>query len=436
VPSHVYSYSFEPNPDWSRVFSPQEEILAYFEGCADKYGLRPHIRNGVEIASSVYDEERAEWTLETATGERFAADVVVSAVGALHYPKFPDIPGRDSFSGTQFHSAAWKKGHDVSGERVAIIGSAASAVQIVPQLQPKCREIKVFQRTPNWIFPRPDRAYSALEKWAFRWIPGARWLHRKALYWYMESRWPAFKIGSRASRAARKLALDHMKAQVSDPALREKLTPDYPVGCKRILLTDDFLPAIQAENAELVTDRIARIVPEGVELTSGRVVEVDTIVYATGYDIEKTLTPIDVTGKNGVTLKDAWAEEVGAHRGVAVPGFPNWFFLLGPNTGLGHNSIIYMTERQVNYVTQLIERMRDEGLSAVEPTREAFEAYNADIGRSLKKTVWSHDCGAWYRADGGKGRNFVLYPYSTVRYWWEMRHPDADEFVTQARVDA
>ena len=436
VPSHLYSYSFEPNPDWSRVFSPQEEILAYFERCADKFGLRPHIRSGVEIASADYDAARAEWVLETKAGERITADVVVSAVGALHYPKYPDIPGLEDFGGTQFHAAAWKRGHDVTGERVAVIGSAASAVQIVPELQPKAREIKVFQRTPNWIFPRPDRAYSGFEKWAFRHIPGARWLHRTALYWYLEGRWPAFKTGSKASKYARKLALEHMEAQVPDAALREKLTPDYPVGCKRILLTDDFLPAIQAENAELITDPIAGVVPEGVKLRSGRVVEVDTIIYATGYDLERTLNPVPITGKAGASLEKAWAEGPAAHRGVAMPGFPNYFFLLGPNTGLGHNSIIFMTERQVDYVTELLERMRDEGLREVEVKQGAFDSYNAEIQRDLGKTVWSHDCGSWYRQDGGKGHNPILYPYSTVRYWWDMRHPQAEEFATAARADA
>lgn len=416
VPSHLYSYSFEPNPDWSHVYSPGGEIQQYFERCAGKYGLWPQIRLGQEVTEARFDEGSNRWRLTTTSQESDTADVLVSAIGALHVPKFPDIDGLDSFAGTMIHSAAWNHDLDLSGKRVAVIGSAASAVQIVPSIVDKAAHLDLFQRTPNWIIPRLDRAYPASWKRAFRSFPFLGRLHRWQLYWMLESRWPLFLRRNRSNDKERRLALHHLEAQVPDPDLRARLTPDYPPGCKRILVSDDFYPALTRENVDLVTDPIARIEPEGIVTSDGALHRADAIILATGFrptDVPRT----EITGRGGLTLREAWKNGMAAHRTVAVPGFPNFFTLLGPNSGLGHSSIIFMVEQQVRYVMQCLWKLVER--RTIEPRPDSAARFDAAMQRGLKDTIWQAGCKSWYQDQNGKIT--TLWPHSTVRYWWDMR---------------
>ncbi len=415
VPSHLYSYSFEPNPDWSHVYSPGGEIQHYFERCAGKYGLWPHIRLGREITDARFDEATNRWRLTTGAGEHDEADVLVSAIGALHVPNFPDIDGLDGFAGAMIHSASWNPDIDLAGKRVAVIGSAASAVQIVPAIVDSVAHLEVFQRTPNWIIPRLDRAYPASWKRAFRGVPFLGRLHRWQLYWMLESRFPLFLRRNRRNEQEKRLALRHLEAQVPDPELRMKLTPDYPPGCKRILVSDDFYPALTRENVDLVTDPIARIEPEGIVTADGALHRADVIILATGFrttDVPRT----EITGRGGLTLRDAWKDGMAAHRTVAVPGFPNYFTLLGPGSGLGHSSIIFMVEQQVRYVLQCLWKLVER--RTMEPRPDAAARFDAAMQRGLAGTIWQAGCKSWYQDRNGKIT--TLWPHSTIRYWWEM----------------
>lgn len=416
VPSHLYSYSFEPNPDWSHVYAPGAEIQAYFDRCADKYGLRPHIRLGQEVTSARFDEAANRWRLTTGAGEHDTADVLVSAIGALHVPNYPDIEGLDGFAGSVIHSAAWNNNTDLAGKRVAVIGSAASAVQIVPSIIDRVAHLDLFQRTPNWIIPRLDRAYPKSWKRAFRSVPFLGRLHRWQLYWMLESRWPLFLGRNRRNEREKRLALRHLESQVPDPDLRAKLTPDYPPGCKRILVSDDFYPALTRETVNLVTDPISRIEADGVVTADGTLHPADVIILATGFrttDVPKT----EITGRGGVTLREAWKGGMAAHRTVAVPGFPNFFMLLGPGSGLGHSSIIFMVEQQVRYVLQCIWKLVER--RTMEPRPDAAARFDAAIQRGLDGTIWQAGCNSWYQDRNGKIT--TLWPHSTIRYWWEMR---------------
>lgn len=422
VPSHLYSYSFEPNPDWSHVYSPGGEIQDYFERCATKYGLWPHIRLGREITEARFDERISTWHV-TAGDERDEADVLVSAIGALHVPNVPSIDGLDRFGGDVIHSAQWTTETNLAGKRVAVIGSAASAVQIVPSIVDKVGHLEVFQRTPNWIIPRLDRAYPKSWKRAFREFPLTGKLHRWQLYWMLESRFPLFLRRNRRNEQEKRLGLNHLAAQVPDPALRRKLTPDYPPGCKRILVSDDFYPALTREHVDLVTDPIARIEPDGIVTADGTLHRADVIILATGFrptDVPRT----EVTGLGGLTLREAWKDGMAAHRTVAVPGFPNFFTLLGPNSGLGHSSIIFMVEAQVRYVLQCLWKLVER--RTIEPRADAAARFDAAMQRGLDGTIWQAGCKSWYQDQNGKIT--TLWPHSTARYWWDMRKVKFSEY--------
>jgi cation diffusion facilitator CzcD-associated flavoprotein CzcO len=428
VPSHLYSFSFELNPEWSRAYSPGWEIQQYCERCAEKYGLGPHLRFGMEIARLEFVDDR--WRIRTTGGEEFCADVVVSALGGLHRPNVPDFPGLETFSGAHFHSARWNREHDLRGRRVAVIGSAASAIQIVPQIARETERLFVFQRTPNWIVPRRDRAYSARTKRLFHTVPGFARLYRALIYAILESSFAAFLKGSFMTGVVERQCRRYMKAQVSDPQLRRALTPSYPPGCKRLLISDDFYPALARDDVELVTRPIDRIVENGIVTSDGTTHEVDTIVFATGFQPFNFLSPLEVAGLGGRTLSETWAKGIEAHRTVAVPGFPNFFMLLGPNSGLGHNSVIIMIEAQVKYVLRCLRALMQRGLRYLDPRPEAARRFNAGLQDDMQKTIWTAGCKSWYMDDNGKV--FALWPRSTIRYRWEMRRPDLSEYDQRA----
>lgn len=425
VPSHLYSFSFEPNPGWSQRFSPGSEIWAYMQACARKYGLYEKTRFGRKVTRIAHDGVR--WTIEFAEGAPVSADIVVSGLGGLHEPHFPETEGLDRFAGPAFHTAQWRNDVDLAGKKVAVIGSAASAVQAIPEIAPQVAHLDVYQRTPNWVMPRMSYAYPGWAKRLFGAVPPLARLYRGWYFTMMEARHRAFhKNDNWMKRLVRRQFAKHMEAQVSDPELRRKLTPSYPVGCKRILISDDYLPAIQRENVDLVTEPIERIEESGVRTKDGRLREADVLVIATGFRPFNLLDSIDVVGPGGRTLREAWSPGVAAHRTVAAPGFPNFFLLLGPNSGLGHNSVVLMIEAQVNYLIQLIVELQTRNARLVEPKREAASAYDERLQRDLSERVWAAGCGAWYVDE--RGRNYTLYPHNVRAFLREMRRPNFDEF--------
>jgi len=424
VPSHLYSYSFELNPDWSRVYSPGPEIQSYCEQVAEKYGLGEHLRFATEVVEARF--QNGCWKLRDANGGEYEADIMVSALGGLHRPHVPEFAGLSDFEGETFHSARWNHAHNLTGRTVAVIGSAASAIQLVPEIAPLVKKLYVFQRTPNWITPRMDQTYSAKVRERFRRHPWTARLHRWLIYWLLEMRFPVFKTGSRFSRFARQACLDHLAEQVPDPELRQKLTPDYPPGCKRMLISSDFYPALQRPNVELVTEGVTGFTKQGVTTGAGRALEVDTVIFATGFEPFEFHSAFDVTGPKGVRLADVWKSRIYSHRTVAVPGFPNFFMLLGPNSGLGHNSVIIMIEAQVRYVLRFVQQMMKRGLHSLAARETAMQSFDSRLHDDMAKTIWFGNCKSWYQDE--QGRVFTLWPRTTLRYLWEMRKPRLDEY--------
>lgn len=426
VPSHLYSYSFAPNANWTRAFARQPEILAYFRDIAARYGLNPHIRFGTEVESAIFDEAEGRWTVRDTGGNHWSGRVLIVGTGQLNRPWTPDIPGKDKFAGVQFHSARWRHDIDLTGQRVASIGNGASAVQYIPEIAPLVEKLTIFQRSANWIIPRPDEEITPKQHARYRALPFIPKLIRLMIYAINESRWGAFKkAGGWASRRLEKMARDHLNAQVADPKLREILTPDYPIGCKRVLITDDYYPAVTRPNVEIVTDPIARILPDGIETRSGRRVPLDVIIWGTGFETANLLAPMKIVGRGGKRLHEAWAHGAEAHRGVTVSGFPNLFVLYGPNTNLGHNSIIFMSERQMDYAMQLIDTLRTRDLRYLDVKPEAQDAYNRQLQAKLATTVWAANCGSWYKHDGKITNN---WSGSTVEFWRQMRRADLEAY--------
>ncbi|MBT8131559.1 MAG: NAD(P)/FAD-dependent oxidoreductase [Gammaproteobacteria bacterium] len=423
VPSHLYSYSFELNPDWSHAYAPGWEIQQYTQHCVSNYDIGPHVKVNSEVVSCRYDNGR--WAIQTADGKVHRVSVLISAMGGLHIPKLPDIRGRESFAGTAFHSARWQD-TDLQGKRVAIIGSAASAVQIVPQIAGTVAHLSVFQRTPSWIIPRKDRAISGPFKWLLRSVPGAGRLYRWMLFGIAELRWPSFRRRSVANRLGKWLGIAHLHRQVKDQALRDSLTPDYPIGCKRILRSDDFYPALTRDNVNLITDAIDHIEEHAIVTKDDRHHPVDIIIYATGFDVFNIAGGTEITGAHGHSLATQWQTGIAAHRTVAVPGFPNFFMLQGPNSALGHSSVIFMIENQVRYIIGLLQAMQKRNWQAVQPRLEACNAFNRRLERRLKKMIWAADCRSWYK--DATGKIFTLWPQTCTSYWFSMRRPDMSEY--------
>ncbi|HVW27547.1 MAG TPA: NAD(P)/FAD-dependent oxidoreductase [Polyangiaceae bacterium] len=426
VPSHLYCYSFHPNPDFSRAFAAQPEILAYLRAFAESREITRSIRFGSEVTHARFDAKRSLWSLRIASGETFEADVVITATGQLNRPKYPKIRGLSDFAGAVFHSAKWKAGHDLRGERVAVIGSGASAAQIVPAIAPLASRLYLFQRTPSWVIPKMDVVYSEVARAAFKRFPSLLKLNRYFIYWWLEPRFFAFETGSRYSRLFERQARSFMESQIRDVALRAKLVPDYPPGCKRVLISNDYLPALQRPNVDVVTDPIDHVARDAILLRDGSARQVDTIVLATGFEATQFLAPLAVEGPNGARLEDAWRGGAHAYLGMTVAGFPNFFMLYGPNTNLGHNSIIFMVECQARYIAQLVERIARGDVRSVDVRRDRMDAFNEAIQAKLSGTVWNAGCTNWYATEDGKQTN--NWPYFTVDYWRRTRRPNPDDF--------
>jgi cation diffusion facilitator CzcD-associated flavoprotein CzcO len=427
VPSMLYCLSFEQKTDWSRKWASQREILDYMDDCARRNGILPHVRFGVEVESARFDEATATWVVHTTAGEELTADVLVSAVGQLHRPSIPPIPGLESFRGVVFHSAGWDRGADLAGRRVGVIGNAASAIQFIPQIAPVAGRLTIFQRSANWMIPRNDRPYTPREHWVFAHVPLVARLYRWFLWLRAELLlYPVMRRRPWASRLFEHQARQYLADTVADPALRATLTPDYPIGGKRILISDDFYPALGRANVEVVTEGIERITADGVVTRDGRTHPLDVLVLATGFRTNPFLASIRVEGTGGQRLEDAWAHGARAYYGLTVAGFPNFFMLYGPNTNLGHNTIIFMLECQIAYILGALRTLEADGLASLDVRPEVLDAFDARIQGALADTAWAAAGQSWYKDASGRITN--NWPFSTFRYWRETRRFDPRQY--------
>jgi cation diffusion facilitator CzcD-associated flavoprotein CzcO len=415
VPSHLYSFSFAPNPGWSRTYSCQPEIWDYLRDLAERHDLDRHIRFGHELTGVTWDEERRHWRVETSRGG-WTAQLVVDATGPLSHPQVPAIRGLKRFEGTMFHSADWDHDHDLSGERVAVIGTGASAIQFVPQIAERVGQMHVFQRTAPWILPHTDRPTTRFERRLYKALPFAQKAVRTGVYWSRESFLLGFIKDPRIMGGAERIAAAHLRRQVRDPELRRKLKPHFRLGCKRVLLSNTWYPALTRPNVELVTDAIREIRGKTIVLADGSEREVDTIILGTGFHVTDPPTAQLVRGRDGRTLAERAGDGIQAYLGATMSGLPNFFKLIGPNTGLGHNSMIFMIESQLRYVMDALRVMDEQQLATFEVRPEAMAAYNAQIQSKMPGTVWMSGCASWYL--DSEGRNTTLWPDFT----WRFRH--------------
>ena len=425
IPSELYSFSFEREIGWSRDYPTQPEIFSYLRRCADKYGIRPHCRFGVEVVDAIYDERAGIWKIGTRDGTTYTCRVFVSAMGGLSRPNVPKLPGLEHFKGHVFHSAQWDHGYDLDGKNVAVVGTGASAIQFVPQIAPKVARLVLFQRTPPWVLPKFDRPVGALRRAALR-IPGVAWARRKAIYWIHEARVLGFAVNPKILEKVESLAVGYIRKFVKDPTLREIVTPTYRMGCKRILLSNDYYPALVRENVTVVGGGVASFTENGVVGADGVERDVDAVIMATGFHATDTFGPVRIFGRGGVELDDAWKHGMEAFLGVNVAGFPNLFILVGPNTGLGHNSMVFMIESQVRYVMGLLELMRRERVEALDVKRPVQDGFNDSLQKAMAKTVWTSGCKSWYLDENGKST--VLWPGFSFTYGLRTRRIDAKRY--------
>lgn len=416
VASHLYSFSFEQNPEWSRAFGQQPEILDYIKRCTEKYDLRNHIRFNTTVCGAAFDERRGLWSVATEYGNTLISRVLISAVGALADPAYPSITGLDDFTGKLMHTASWDDDYELAGKRVAVIGSGASAIQVVPEVAGQADKLHVFQRTPSWIMPKPDRPITDREQARFRKSSYRMELRRLSLYWFNEVTAP-FIISDLGlfKKTAERVAKWHIRKQVKDPQMRRAVTPDYKIGCKRILISNDWYPALQKDHVALETDGIERITENGIVTRDGRTVEVDAIVCATGFKVPSSAAPFETIGRRGLDLNTAWRDGAEAYKGVAVSGFPNLFFLMGPNTGPSHTSVLEFTEQQMDYCLQAIQHMARKRLKFIDVRKKVQDRFNRGIQWRMQYTAWTSGCNSWYLTDSGK--NTTLYP----GFNWEYR---------------
>ncbi|MBL6749234.1 MAG: NAD(P)/FAD-dependent oxidoreductase [Nevskia sp.] len=424
VPARLYTYSFDTNPNWNHRYARGYEIQKYFESVPAKFDLAPHIRFNTELADARH--ANGEWLVTTKDGQTLAVDFLVTATGILHHPSYPEIKGLESFAGACFHSARWDHGVPLQGKRVGVIGTGSTAVQITTALVDKVAKFELFQRTPQWVCPQMDTAYSETNKRLFARIPLLRRLVYAVYKKYFELTFGRAVVGDKRLMAAISWLCRRHLATVKDPELRRKLTPSYYPACKRLIFSDTFYKAIQHPAAELVTEGIDHVEPRGVVDKSGRLHELDVLVLATGFKAHEYMRPMHVANESGLTLDQAWAKGAFAHRTVGLPGFPNFFMLMGPHSPIGNFSLISIAEMQVRYIMTFIELFRQGKCSKVEPAAEAARLYNDAIRNALKGTVWMTGCRSWYFDQNGLP---ALWPWTFGRYRHEMKAPRLDEFV-------
>jgi len=454
VQSSLYSFSFEQNPNWSRMFAPQKEIHEYLRGCVDKYDLWPHIRLKTMVTGARYNDENGEWTISSCDtqkvwdyrnkkglkpGDGFdAADpdlpafneenfqFLISGMGGLSTPAYPTIKGIETFTGRAFHSQDWDHDYNLNGKRVAVIGTGASAIQLVPEVAKAAARLDLYQRTPPWIVPKPDRAITAAEKLLFRAIPKAQDAFRQSIYWSLEGRVLGFVKNPRILKLGELQARRHIRNQIKDKALRKKVTPDFAFGCKRVLISNNYYPALAQDNVDVITDGIREVRGDTIVDNAGQERKVDCIIYGTGFRAQDPIPKGVVFGKGGKDLLDVWKEGPEAYKGTTISGFPNFFILMGPNTGLGHSSMVYMIESQVNYVLDALKQMERKGWNTVDVKPETQRSYNEDLQSRLDGSVWHTGCQSWYVNESG--RNTTLWPGFTWQFRKDTKRFDAQEY--------
>ncbi|HEX4704024.1 MAG TPA: NAD(P)/FAD-dependent oxidoreductase [Pseudonocardiaceae bacterium] len=428
IQSHMYSFSFEQNPNWTRSFPSQPEIWDYLRKVADRYDLRRHIRFGQEMVAARWDAENQVWHVRSKAGDEFTGQFLVSGVGALHIPNVPNLPGIDTFEGPKFHSANWNHDYDLRGKRVAVVGTGASAIQFVPQIAQDVAQVHLFQRTAPWVMPKPDYPMPPWTRTLFKFVPGAQRLYRNLIYWLLEVRAVGFNGHPKLLQAAEAIAKRHIGKHVKDKALRRKLIPDYRMGCKRVLVSNDYYPALARENVELVTEGVTEIRPHSVVAGDGIEREVDAIIFGTGFHVTDAFDNLDIVGRDGRNLGKEWAADgMRTHLGITVSGFPNLFFLLGPNTGLGHNSVVFMIESQIRYVADAISLVDRNRAKAIDVRPGVQDEFNTEIQRKLVRGVWTQGgCTSWYL--DAKGVNRTIWPGFTWRYWMDTRKVNPADF--------
>jgi cation diffusion facilitator CzcD-associated flavoprotein CzcO len=427
VPAPLYSFSFAPNPNWSRFFAPQREILNYLHDCVKRFELQPFLRLGDGVRSARYDESTKYWRITTETGECFEAEVLVSASGhGLTKPVSPALPGLDTFLGEQVHTARWPTS-GLQGARVAVIGTGASAIQAIPELAKQAATLTVFQRTAPWVLPRPDRAIGGREQSLYAKYPPLQRAVRGAIYAVLESFALGFVVDPRLNQLRELQGKAHLRKQVRDPALRERLTPSFRMGCKRVLFSNEYLATFNQAHVHLETDQIAKVTPTGIVTTTGTALTVDAIVFATGFEASEAKPPFAIVGRNDVSLADAWAGGIEAYLGMTISGFPNFFMIEGPNSGLGHSSMIHVIESQINYILSALGQIR-RGIAhqAFDLSPGVQARYNEWLQRRLRRTVWATGCQSWYLTPGGK--NTTLWPGFTFELRYRTRRFDHENY--------
>lgn len=426
VPSHLYSLSMAPNPQWSKAYAAQPEILRYVEDCYDRLDVRRKVRPNIDIVAAAWSEADERWYLRDRNGQQFEASVVVSAVGMFHTPSVPAIPGLGIFDGTQFHSARWDHDRDLTGRRVAVVGTGASAIQVVPAIVDQVAHLDLYQRTAPWILPRNDPPYSAEQRRDFAACPEEAAEHRRGLYDMFEET-TAFLSGDPGAEAIANVARGYLERKVADPVLRAKLTPDYPFGCTRTLISSNYYPAVQSEHVDLVTTNIERVTATGIRTTDGIERPVDTIVLCTGFRAAEYLCGVDVRGRNGLSIQDHWNGVPRAYHGIAVPGFPNFFMMYGPNTNQGGNSILLILEAQAEFVANALGAMRSRDASSIEVAPVAMADYEQDLERELTKTVWAEGCTSYFH--NAAGQIVTQLPRTSGWYREATRQLIHDDFI-------
>ncbi len=433
IPSHLYSFSFAPNPNWSRWYSPQHEIQAYLRDCAQRFGVLPYIQWKCELLEARWHEQEQRWYLKTSQGN-LVSDILILGNGPLSEPTLPAIRGIEQFEGELIHTARWKPKYDLRGKRVAVIGTGASAIQLVPQIQPLVSSLTLFQRTPAWIVPRGDHPISVQQQQSFRRFPLLQRLVRAQIYWLRELNALGLLYQASILKLGMRIAHQHLARQVLDPVLREKLTPRYTMGCKRVLVSDDFYPTLTRPNVELVIEHIREIRPHSIVTDDGKKYEIDVLICATGFHVTDTHLPNCIYGRGGESLAASWYKGIHAYLGTSVANFPNLFLLIGPNTGLGHNSMIFMLESQLAYLLDCLRTMKRRKLQAVEVRADVENAYNAELQRRMGRTVWKSGCASWYL--DAQGRNTTLWPGFTFEFRRRTRHFNVEHYLTTTRRES
>ena len=433
VQSHMYSLSFAPKTDWSKRYAEADEIFTYIQDITEQYKLKDYCKFNHEVTHAQFDENRNVWTVEFKDQPTLEAQFVIFASGPLHVPQIPHIKGIEKFKGKVFHSSKWEHDYDLNGKSVASIGTGGSAIQYIPEIAPEVKQLYVFQRTAAWVIPRDERKYSQLSKTLFKASNIYRQIHRTRLYWTNESRVVPI-VQPQIMKYGQKLAEAFIRFQVKDKELAKKLTPDFVMGCKRILISNKYFPTFNRKNVELVTDAIQEITANGIITKDGKERQIDCLIYGTGFitDPRIYLKHFDCVGRNGIELKQAWKDGAESYYGISHKGFPNLFQLLGPNTVLAHNSVIFMIEAQVDYILQMMDLVTQSQSNAIVVKDQVQDQFNHDVQDMLNNTVWQSGCVSWYQQDGGK--NFALWPTYTWKYWLKTKslHPSDFRLISKA----